>query len=344
MRNLILLPILSILLIVGTSYSLNFKITDVIEISPASEGHLLSPAKWSPDGSMLAYFFSEALYISDTLGNSRKIIDIDMQPRRFEWISNNEIALRQRQFRENRDLYQVVKRIDIDSGKETILAEALVNTTWRPGEEPNQLEIDKLRRTVGGTVYFSQKTGTTKTFNLVESPETLKNDGKTRASEEHFLRTGTDALYLVQIDQKDSIKISNKPYKGYMGLPMNLSSDRKYIMFGGNIVRLADDKLIILDTLAVVLDKPEGTYGCGFGSESFNPVATEVAFRLGCGDGHSVAIRRIGVFDYSTNEFTILDSLLGLSNCGRPAYSPDGRRMSFISNGVLYIMVREILK
>ncbi|MCP4705751.1 MAG: hypothetical protein GY865_14220 [candidate division Zixibacteria bacterium] len=344
MRKLNLLLILFLFLIGGATYSLDFEITDVIEVSLTSEGHLLTPAKWSPDGSMLAYFFSEALYISDTLGNSRKIIDIDMQPRRFEWVSNNEIALRQRQFRENHDLYQVVKRIDIDSEKESILAEALINTALPLEELNNQLELDKLKKTVGGTVYFSQKTGTTKTFNLVESTEALKNDGKTRASEEHFLRTGTDALYLVQIDQQDSIKISNKPYEGYMGLPMNLSSDRKYIMFGGNIVRLADDKLIILDTLSAVLDKPEGTFGCGFGSESFNPAASEVAFRLTCDDGHSVVVRRIGVFDYSTNEFTILDSVLGLSNCNRPAFSPDGKRISFISNGVLYIMVREILK
>jgi len=337
-----LLFIVFFFIVTSTSYSLNFEITDVIEISPTSEGHLLTPAKWSPDGSMLAYFFSESLYISDTLGNSRKIIDIDMQPRRFEWLSNNEIALQQKQYRENRDIYQVVKRIDIKSGKEVILAEALVNTTLPLDELNNQLEIDKLKKTVEGTAYYSQKTGTSKTFKLVESPEALKNDGKSRSGNEHFLRTGTDALYMVQINQKDSIKISNKRYEGYMGLPMHLSPDRKYIMFGGNIVRLADDKLIILDTLATVLDKPEGTFGCGFGSESFNPAASEVAFRLTCDDGHSVVVRRIGVFDYSTNEFTILNPLLGLNNCSRPAYSPDGRRISFISNGVLYFMVREI--
>lgn len=341
MRKSYLFLFLTVLSIGIASYPMDFRITNIIKVGPISGGPMLRPAKWSPDGSMLAYFFSETLYISDTLGNSRSIINVDLEPRRFEWLSNNEIALKQRQLRANRDLYQVIKRIDVNSGKSVVLAEALVNASLPPSELNNQLEIDKLEKTVEGSVYYSQKSRISKAFSLVESPETSKNDSIIRAGNEHFLRTGTDALYFVQMDQKDSIKISNKPYEGYMGLPLNLSQDRKYIMFGGNIVRLEDDQLIILDTLAVVQDKPVGTFGCGFLDGDFNPVASEVTFRLSCDDGHSIVVDRIGIFDYSTNEFVFLDSLLGLSNCRRPAYSPDGKRISFISNGVLYFMVRE---
>jgi hypothetical protein len=111
-------------------------------------------------------------------------------------------------------------------------------------------------------------------------------------------------------------------------------------MFDGNIVRLADDHLIMLDT--IIKEFPEGTYGCGFGNGTFHPNAHEVLFDLSCDDGHAYVVDRIGVFDYTTYDFTILDTLTEISNCRRPCYSPDGRRIAFISHGELYFLLREV--
>jgi len=165
---------------------------------------------------------------------------------------------------------------------------------------------------------------------------------RTAVPHSETLRATTDALYLVRADLMDSIKISNKFYGGYMGMPVSLSRDTTHIMFGGVIVRLADDKQIILDTLIQKFPKPEGTTACGFMDECFNPKFTEVAFRVTCDDGHNYVFDRMGVFDYTTNQFVILDTLLNLNNCQNPAYAPDGKRISFSSEGTLYFLKREV--
>jgi len=162
-------------------------------------------------------------------------------------------------------------------------------------------------------------------------------DGKVELGQQHELRTGQDGLYLVSLDGEDSTRISNKPYRAYMNLPMHLSPDRTHIMFGGNIVRLKDDRLIILDTLSQLKPYPPGTQGCGFGSESFSPANPEVTFRLTCDDGHNYALSRIGIYNYETFQFSLFDTLLTTSRAFEPAFSPDGRHMVFDAHGVLYL-------
>jgi len=197
-------------------------------------------------------------------------------------------------------------------------------------------------KTVEGTAYYIEKRGDAKTVKLVSAAKTDRDESATTTQKNHTIHIGEDALYLVSTDLVDTTRISNRPYKPYMTLPMHLSPDRTRIMYGGTIVRLADDKIIILDTLAAIQEKPVGTDGCGFGDESFNPAGPEVAFNLSCDDGHSYIVDRMGVFDYETLQFTILDSLIGIDNCRRPIFSWDGRRIAFISGGNLFFLVREV--
>jgi hypothetical protein len=137
------------------------------------------------------------------------------------------------------------------------------------------------------------------------------------------------------------VKISNKRYEGYMGvMPLLLSKDRTHIMFGGSIVRLADDYLISLDTLKK--DIPDGVVGCGFNNISINSNYPEVLFRRACDIDEFTSILNIGVFDYKTNKYTLLDSLVGFQDCNRPTFAPDGLRIAFIADGDLHIMFREI--
>jgi hypothetical protein len=160
------------------------------------------------------------------------------------------------------------------------------------------------------------------------------------------MRTGEDAVYLVRTDFTDSTKISNKPYKGYMGvLSMALSSNQTHVMFGGNLVQLNDDKLIMLDTVSAIIsliDRPN--VGCGIVKPSFNPVYDEVTFTIACDDGHTYEILRMGVYDYLKNKIDILNPLSDNSNYFHSTYFPNGLDIAFISEGRLYFLKREIVQ
>jgi hypothetical protein len=321
----------------GTAVS--FEITDVVEVGRIFGGGMYRPAQWSPDGTMLAYFHDGHLLVSDTLGNSRIVTEIELAPHGYEWVSNEEIVLHQRKQDTNLVMWNRLIRIDIGSGEKTVLEEYR-HRIGRGGDSEGVVFRGPYK-TVEGSAFYYREEGGVEEIELVRPAAADPNEALNKIAPQHILRTGEDAVYMVRTDQKDSVKISNKPYKNYLPIPVNLSPDKTHIMYGGNIVRLADDHLIILDTLEQVKDKPEGTQGCGFGDESFSPVATEVAFNLSCDDGLSYVVDRMGVFDYETYEFTIVDSLISIYNCRWPAYSPDGKRIAFISKGVLYFLVRE---
>lgn len=321
----------------GLCLALDFKITEVVPVGPIYGGGLTEPAQWSPDGTKLAYFSEGHLMIADTLGNSRAAAEIDLPPHRFVWASNSEILVYQRQqFRDTTDkrlcsLNRLIS-VNIETGYQATLEE-FIHKIANLSDPPRFFKGPYL--TVEGNAYYRvEEEG----VEMIQMAPGLPRE-KATLKQNHILRTENDSLYLVRADFKDSVKISGGPCTPSSG--RNLSFDRAYIMCKGVIVRLSDQQMIILDTVIEKFPKPEGTKGCGFGDESFNPLFPEVAFRLTCDDGHDYIIRRMGVFDYTTNELTFLDSLINLSNCYRPSYAPDGRRILFVSEGVLYFVNRE---
>jgi hypothetical protein len=319
--------------------AIDFTITEIVPVGPYYGGGMYRPAQWSPNGTMLAYFSDGKLLVSDTLGNSRTVTEIELAPHRYVWASDDEIVLFQRTFDTGHVIINRLSRVNIDSGEESVIAQY----TRCIGRHPDSggTVFRGPYKTIEGSAYYRVAEAEAERIRVVQPSTANEEEVAGGQSPQHILRTGEDALYLVRTDQQDSIKISNKPYRSHMALPMSLSPDRTHVMFGGYIVRLADDRVIILDTLAFVKERPEGTTGCGFGDESFNPVAPEVACNLSCDDGHSYIVDRIVIFDYGTNDLTILDTLTGVDNCRRPSYSPDGRRIAFVSAGVLYFLTRE---
>lgn len=347
-KILILISLLIYLTAANSAIAIDFKITEVIPVEPIYSGGLTGPAQWSPDGTKLAYFSSYKLMYVDTLGKSTFIADIDIPPHRFVWASNSEILIFQREiFRDPIDkrLSSLNKMIsvDINSGERDVLEENIHRALDKSGQSNREFKGPYLT-VEGNPYYFVEEDGVEKIQMIIHHSKDsllLYNN--------HIICHREDGLYIIQVDFGDSTRISTQPYhkatQSYSSnvlQPTNISFDQKYVMFGGTIIRLKDNKKIVLDTLIQKFSIPDGTSGCGFGDESFNPKYTEVAFNLSCDDGVSYISDRMGVFDYTTNQFIILDTLIGMSNCRKPEYSPNGKRFSFISEGNLYILNREV--
>jgi len=317
-----------IFLVCQSVSALDFKITSVIEVGPIFGGAGMHPAQWSPDGTKLAYFNDGFLMISDTLGITQRVAEIDLSPRRFAWSSNTDIIFFQKEFLQGDTILERMSSINIES----VDIEILENISRKRGEEHSR-EIWGPFKTVEGNVFYHLTINNTKSIMMVPNLQPEKASPKSN----HILRAGENALYLVQSDFMDSIKISNEkaPFR-------HISNDKTHVLSGGTITRLKDHKYLVLDTISILQTKPEGTDGCDFGSESFNPKFTEVAFRYSCDDGDSYSVNSIGVFDYTTFQLTFLDPLMGLENCNRPSYAPDGKRLAFTSDGKVFILNREV--
>ena len=338
MRLLITILVTAII-ISSPCQALDFKITEVIEVGPIYGGGLTEPAQWSPDGTKLAFFSEGELMISDTLGNSQGVAEVDIAPHRFVWASNIEILLFQKELGPERTYIYRMITVDTETGAQTTLEE-FTHKIGAP--DPPRMFKGPYLTVEGNAFYYVEEEKGQERGQMAPG---LPQD-KASLEQNHILRAGNDALYLIRADSKDSLKVFNRPYKPYWGralqMRMHLTKDETQFMVDGVIVRLEDDKTVILDTLVRRLPKPEGATVCGSVQESFNPMFTEVALNLTCDDGHDVILDRIAVFDYTSYELAILDPLIGLTNCHRPAYAPDGKRISFVSDGVLYFLNREL--
>ena len=88
-----LIIILMAVLLGGLCHAAEYEVVELVEIGGAAEVPMSGPMKWSPDGTRLAYFAYGYLMLADTAGNTEKVKKIDLLPRRYEWISNDDIAV-----------------------------------------------------------------------------------------------------------------------------------------------------------------------------------------------------------------------------------------------------------
>jgi hypothetical protein len=319
--------------LIGCSASAgDYTIEKVVEIGPADWVPTYMPLKWSPDGTKLAYFHDRFLYISDTLGNSRQVKGIDIPLHQYEWLSNTEIILSPSS-RDSRSAGQMIV-INTDSASEESIEEYIRKRF--PESTCKVRDFDGPTRTVEGNVYFRVVTDDNRSIRFVEDPKKFGAKSLS-AADNHFVRWGTDALYMVNCDRSDSMRIARKPYEN-MPLNPEISPDGAYIMIGGTMQRLADSTYIILDTM--IKTYPPKTRVCGFVFQTFNPSAHEVLFQLSCDDGHFYVTNAIGTYDYDSHKFTIIDQLINRDKCTAPSYAPDGRRIAFLSYHRAFILTR----
>lgn len=330
-KRSISIVVVTFALIAFSSYASEIGSRDIIKVGPIFATSSHDPAKWSPDGTMLGYFNNNVFLTADTLGYSREIAKIDLAPFKFEWISNSSVLAHLRQQTGYNTISHKLVKIDLADG--LISSVVQFANIMHQKDNLDQMVLNGPYKTFEGSTYYEY--GSAAKNNIVVVRD---NAGGDKSTIEHVIRTGEDAIYLVNTDQSDSIKISNKPYKPYLPVPIVVSPDTQYAVTGGCLIRLKDDVLILLDTL--IGDVPEGTDGCGFGNVAFNPNRPEVLFRRTCDNGHDYLVRTIGVYDYSTGEYEFIAAGTDLNNCNCPMYSPNGQRISFISDGHLYFIKR----
>jgi hypothetical protein len=325
----------------------DFKIDKVIEIGPADWVPFMWPIKWSPDGTKISYFSKSYLMISDTLGNSHQVMKVDMMPFLYEWVSNEEIAITFMGQEKAGAIPYKLSLFNIDNASETVLEQF-----WRNGSNNDSIivsDFDGPFRTVEGAVSYQiskapisgngdYKSFTPSGLRSIMIQSRLKTVPQSSSlSNNHIVRWGKNGLYKIDCASNDSIAILAN-FHPPVPLDPALKSDLTFMMYRNTIYSLTDSSSINLQYF--IEPFPKGTLGCGMVFQSFNPIFNEVLFQIGCDDGVSYEINRVGTFNYITNKFNILDSSPALVNCIAPVFSPNGVSIAVLANYKACIVIR----
>jgi hypothetical protein len=312
-----------------------FTVKQVIRVGPISSGAMYWPAVWSPDGSALAYVSAGEILVADTMGNTRRVAEFGMTPYDLVWVSDNEVAISGRIEDSSGLLSDKLLTYRLTGGEPTVVA----STTHRVGRRTEGPSFKGPYRTVEGEPYFEVIGPNENRIEVVRSSET-KSELQSDQSTQHVIHVSSGGVFLKSLDNGDSVLIPHVTSKELKGLPIQVNKAKTFALFRKFLVSLRDGHRTQLDTL--IRTFPEGTDGCGVGVGSFNPTASEVVIQIACDNGHDYMVTSIAVFDYVHNEMTVLDTLMHMTNCMRPSYSSDGRRIAFLSNQVLYFLEREV--
>lgn len=318
----------------------DFEVTKVIEVGPADEGFMSWPLRWSPDGKWLAFFRGDRLMLADTLGGTKEVKRLDLGPRRFEWVSNEEIAGYFDQGTIPDSSIQRISIIDVTDGAETVLEEQI-----HYKGRVNRRSMQGPWRTVEGDVYYIMDERISpisrKTTEVRKKIVTRKvaQSGNSSGNSGHILHWGTDGIYKVALSGTDSVRISPHPRKEGPGW-VTLSPDSSILNVGGSLLILKDSITKNLDT--AVADIPSIAKHCGCMGVSFNLIFREALFVQSCdSDGNEILVERAGVFDLDGNFYQFLKAADNAKFISGPVYAPDGLKIALISDGICYVIFRK---
>ena len=324
------------------AWGIDYEITKVVEIGPADEGFMSWPLRWSPDGKWLAYFHNGYLTLSDTLGNSHQAKKIDFFPRRYEWISNEEIVGYFDEGYASDSAWQKIIRIDIETGADTVLEQYMRYKYYH--DLTGTTAFHGPWRTVGGNVYYDfykYQGSFIKSGYIEEKRWALSAKGRKLTDNDkkldRVLRWGKDGLYKVALDNSDSARIAPRPKVLRTG-GLFPSPDETHVFVDGLIIRIQDSAFIFLDTMLGVV--PENARFCGSFSPSFCPIRSELIFQISCDSigGERIISDRIGIFDYDSIELQVLDPIANAKHITNPVFNPDGKKAAFLADCKTYII------
>lgn len=331
----------SVLLLVfplKVSFALDYAIKEVIEVGEAGFAPFVNPIIWSPDGTKIAFTKAGVIYFSDTLGNVQEVIKPEMPIHRWDWVSDNQIVVYTRKSTgEGGNLIHRLSTIDVNLKRETALHDYTTFYGYR--EVEGYSEYYGPFKSVEGNSYYAQKRYSSNKSSVAVIPHAFEQSKSVQIANDHFLRWTDSGLYMVRLDETDSSWLIGQPIMMTGPRPI-ASSDLSYAMDRGHLFRLKDTTSISIDTLIGPL--PPKTIGCAIIWSSFNPIAFEILFTISCDNDENYVVHRIATLDCTTLDLTIIDPLIGISNCAAPVFSPDGRKIAFMANQKAYILTRQL--
>ena len=341
--------IISLALFVSSSYAADFTVTRVIRIGEGKWSIIPGQIKFSPDGSHVSFLNGPFLMVADSTGVASEVMTIQGRLLAYEWLTDSQIvALESEQLAPPRSLRRL-SLVNISIGFQKVIGEYVRHSN---DEAQKQNAFEGLYKTPEGMVYTKSPAQGLESIRVISQLGKLVDVGANRfnrnANPIRELVWGKDGLYLKILNTGDSTRIGPRPTPNYM-LPPVWDPEMNYAMVGGTILRIADSTFIVLDTM--LGPPPQGTLRCGIELPSLNPRFREALFNLVC-YGYvsqyehepSIELDHVGLFDLESNSIIILDTLIGVDNCSAPFYSPDGKSIALLADGIVYIVRREFQK
>lgn len=337
MRNILFGLLFLLIINYSNSIAQDYEITKVIKVGPCGGGPLFRPVKWSPDGSMIAYFNRQKLMVSDTLGETREVFTINYVARPFEWISDSEIVLYQREY--NNNPYRKYKLSIITlSGTETVLEEEEVSRFVRP-RKPS---FSPPRKTPTGIVYYDSDAKRTDDRLIILTR--AKKSQPISPSEHYYVTSVGGNLCKISLDDKDTLTVLPGRYAGVVvnkefGMMLAEGPDTTAYLYN---LRSGS-----CDTIYFPRVQPREDVFCSVMGYEFNSVENQVIYFVTCDEkyGDYTTKNAICLYDISRKRSIALSPLTESDYESSPLFSPNGRYFSFVAGGVgVCIAILEISK
>jgi len=325
----------------------DFQITSVRKLGDATWTIAPGLVKFSPNGNLISYIHSSAIVVSDTAGAIIGEFALDGRMMKYEWIDDSQLVVMENENSRAPNPIRRLALLDLPTNTRRVVREYIRND-----QSPLQksMAFEDLFRTASGSV-FTRTVSDGSLLKIDEDGDVIKpasRRGLDMQDSDMELFWGRGGLFKRRIGGKDSLWVGPRPVHPQVFLRKpSWDPELKYAIVGGTLLRLADTTFIVIDTM--IGAPPEGFAQCGVELPRFNPKYPELVFNLVCygkekPTDHELLKERdhVALVDTENWEITLLDTLIGLTECSAPAYSPDGLSISVLSQEQIYVIRRSV--